>query len=76
MLSKKPKSQFSLEFSCKKGEIIAILHHNSIEIEQKSRNAIYPKIQKSRNATYPKIQKSRNAIYPNILLMLFLESYL
>ena len=43
MLSKKPKSQFSLEFSCKKGEIIAILHHNSIEIEQKKQKRHLPK---------------------------------
>ena len=62
MLSKKPKSQFSLEFSCKKGEIIAILHHNSIEIEQKKQK---PSTQKSKKAETPPTQKFKKAETPS-----------
>ena len=55
MLSKKPKSQFSLEFSCKKGEIIAILHHNSIEIElHKAETPSTQKFKKAETPTTPK----------------------
>ena len=57
MLSKKPKSQFSLEFSCKKEEIIAILHHNSIEIEQKKQKRHLPKNSKKQKRHLPKNSK-------------------